>query len=182
MRQAGQRQVQDQSAQAPGQRGCQRGAETASVCADQRIPFTRQLASAQMFQPLDLTPGQFTVPVSRTFGTAWLLYALSVLGFLNSHHPGLSSVLAQGLGISTRIDFATFPWLGNTGSVALPITMAIGLECGHVRRDENIALLGIGSGINSLMLAVNWQRSIVAGSGHYQRPHLAAEPQVAVIL
>ncbi len=89
-------------------------------------------------------------------------------------------LMLNSLGISTGIDFATFPWLGNTGSVALPITMAIGLECGHVQRDENIALLGIGSGINSLMLAVNWQRSIVSGSGHYERQVLKPEPHVAM--
>lgn len=89
-------------------------------------------------------------------------------------------LMLDSLGISTAIDFATFPWLGNTGSVALPITMAIGLECGHIRRDENVALLGIGSGINSLMLAVNWQRSIVAGSGHYERQAPKAEPDVAM--
>jgi acyl-CoA:acyl-CoA alkyltransferase len=89
-------------------------------------------------------------------------------------------LMLESLGISTAIDFATFPWLGNTGSVALPITMAIGLENGHVRQDENVALLGIGSGINCLMLAVNWQRSIVSGSGHYQRQRQDAEPQAAV--
>ncbi len=42
------------------------------------------------------------------------------------------------------------------------------------------AFSNVAHGINSLMLAVNWQRSIVAGSGHYQRQQLEAEPQVAV--
>ena len=49
--------------------------------------------------------------------------------------------------------------LGNTGSVALPMTAAIGIENGHVQKDDRLGLLGIGSGINVLMLAVDWQRS-----------------------
>ena len=41
------------------------------------------------------------------------------------------------------------------------MTMAIGLEKGHVKRGERVGMLGIGSGINCLMLAVEWQRSLV---------------------
>ena len=53
-------------------------------------------------------------------------------------------------------DFTTVEWLGNTGSVALPITMALGVEAGRVSAGDKIALLGIGSGINVLMLGVEW--------------------------
>ena len=52
------------------------------------------------------------------------------------------------------IDFETLPRLGNTGSVALPITMALGVERGRLEKNDRVAMLGIGSGINSLMLAV----------------------------
>lgn len=72
--------------------------------------------------------------------------------------------MTESLGLDPARDFNTFPWLGNTGSVALPVTMAIGLERGRVRPGDNVALLGIGSGINSLMLGVRWQKSLV-GSG-----------------
>jgi acyl-CoA:acyl-CoA alkyltransferase len=91
-------------------------------------------------------------------------------------------LMLESLGISPRVDYATFPWLGNTGSVALPITMAIGLENGHVRPDENVALLGIGSGINCLMLAMNWQRSLVAGNGHCGHSRREAEPAREVVV
>jgi 3-oxoacyl-[acyl-carrier-protein] synthase-3 len=37
------------------------------------------------------------------------------------------------------------------------MTMAIGIERGHLRRDDRVALLGIGSGINVIMLGVEWQ-------------------------
>lgn len=53
-------------------------------------------------------------------------------------------------------DFATVEWLGNTGSAALPVTLAIAAERGALRPGQNAALLGIGSGLNSLMLAVEW--------------------------
>ena len=36
--------------------------------------------------------------------------------------------MLEALGLDPRRDFATFPWLGNTGSVALPITLAVGAE------------------------------------------------------
>lgn len=72
--------------------------------------------------------------------------------------------MLESLGLQTERDFATLEWLGNTGSVALPITMAIGLEQGHVAAGENIGMLGIGSGINCLMLGVAWQRALTASA------------------
>ena len=69
--------------------------------------------------------------------------------------------MLQSLGVTPGRDFSTLEWLGNTGSVALPLTMAIGLEQGHVGRGERVGMLGIGSGINSLMMAVEWQRALV---------------------
>ncbi|MDR3317536.1 MAG: 3-oxoacyl-ACP synthase III [Puniceicoccales bacterium] len=62
------------------------------------------------------------------------------------------SLLYQTLGLDLEKDFSTFPFLGNTGSVALPITLAIALENNIVLPQEKIALLGIGSGISSLMM------------------------------
>ena len=61
----------------------------------------------------------------------------------------------ESLALDPLCDFATFETLGNTGSAALPLTMALGIERGHLRPREHAALLGIGSGINTLMLAVD---------------------------
>ena len=74
--------------------------------------------------------------------------------------------MLESLGLDLQRDFSTLDWLGNTGSVALPITMAIGLQQGHVARGERVGMLGIGSGINCLMLAVEWQRSLVGTVTH----------------
>lgn len=70
-------------------------------------------------------------------------------------------MLLETLGLDPSLDFTTFETLGNTGSVALPMTAAIGIEKGHVREGDDIGLFGIGSGINVLMLGVRWQRSRV---------------------
>ena len=37
-------------------------------------------------------------------------------------------LLFESLGLEPRIDFSTFEYLGNTGSVALPMTAAMGIE------------------------------------------------------
>jgi len=71
-------------------------------------------------------------------------------------------LMLESLGLKPENDYATFPWLGNTGSVALPITLAMAAERGFLGEKQNVALLGIGSGINSVMLAVEWQRSLTA--------------------
>ena len=65
----------------------------------------------------------------------------------------------ESLGLDPAIDFATLETLGNTGSAALPITMALGIEQGRLRRGDRVAMLGIGSGINCLMLGAEWQAS-----------------------
>jgi len=74
-------------------------------------------------------------------------------------------LMLESLGLPAERDFVTFPWLGNTGSVALPVTLAIGLHGGHVQPGQRIALLGIGSGINSVMLALEWQTTRVGACG-----------------
>jgi 3-oxoacyl-[acyl-carrier-protein] synthase-3 len=77
------------------------------------------------------------------------------------HQVGVAhrKLMFESLGLSPEIDFATVETLGNTGSAALPVTMAIGIEQGRLRAGDCVAMLGIGSGINCLMLGVEWQRS-----------------------
>jgi len=81
-------------------------------------------------------------------------------------------LLMKTLELDASIDFATYETLGNTGSVALPITMALGIDSGHLQGGDHAALLGIGSGINVLMLAVDWRKSLItrdAGKSNRQR-------------
>lgn len=69
-----------------------------------------------------------------------------------AHHR----LLFESLGLDQSIDFTTYEWLGNTGSAALPISTSLGIEQGHLDRGDHVGLLGIGSGINCLMLAAEW--------------------------
>ncbi|MFT5303012.1 MAG: 3-oxoacyl-[acyl-carrier-protein] synthase III [Mariniblastus sp.] len=80
------------------------------------------------------------------------------------HQVGIAhqKLMLQALGVNPELDFSTFPWLGNTGSAALPITMAVACEKEFIQPGDNVAMLGIGSGINCMMLAVNWQKTQVA--------------------
>lgn len=93
--------------------------------------------------------------------------------------------MLDALGLDPARDFATVDYLGNTGSAALPVTMARAMEAGAVPPDSNVAMLGIGSGINTLMLGARWQESRVA-RGELEtappptqavpRPHLETAP------
>lgn len=64
--------------------------------------------------------------------------------------------LYETLELDLAKDFSTFETLGNTGSVALPATLAAAVEAGAVREGDRVGLLGIGSGLNCLMLALEW--------------------------
>ncbi len=65
-------------------------------------------------------------------------------------------VALQALGLSPEIDYPTLAYLGNTASVAAPISMAIGLENGFVKDGDRVVLFGVGSGINSIVLGIQW--------------------------
>ena len=70
-------------------------------------------------------------------------------------------LLFETLGLDPAIDYTTFDRLGNTGAVALPTAAALGIEHGRLAAGDRVALLGIGSGINVLMLGLDWQKSLV---------------------
>jgi 3-oxoacyl-[acyl-carrier-protein] synthase III len=77
------------------------------------------------------------------------------------HQVGVAhrKLMFESLRLNPAIDFTTVETLGNTGAAALPVTMALGIEQGGAAAGDRIAMLGIGSGINCLMLGVEWQRS-----------------------
>ena len=64
--------------------------------------------------------------------------------------------MLKGFGMRDDQDYATFPFLGNMGSVALPLTAAMAEERGFLESGQNVGLLGVGSGLNCLMLGVRW--------------------------
>ena len=66
-------------------------------------------------------------------------------------------LLFEQLGLESSRNFETLSHMGNTGSVSAPVTMAMGIEQKAFSPGQRAALLGIGSGINCLMLGVEWE-------------------------
>lgn len=60
------------------------------------------------------------------------------------------------LGLSLDRDFSTFPFLGNIGTVSLPMTAALASERGFLKSGDRVGFLGIGSGLNCMMLGLEW--------------------------
>jgi len=72
---------------------------------------------------------------------------------VGSAHEKLS---IESLELTNIKTYKTYPTLGNTGSSALPITLIKAFENGHIKKGDKLALLGIGSGLSSIMLGVQW--------------------------
>lgn len=60
--------------------------------------------------------------------------------------------LREALGLAVERDFVSYPGLGNVGSVACPVTLSLAEDAGRVEPGMHIGLLGIGSGLSSVML------------------------------
>ncbi len=69
--------------------------------------------------------------------------------------PHRSQVLAE-IGVPADKDFQTYEFLGNIGTVSLPMTAAIAEEREFLAKGDKVAFLGIGSGLNCLMLGWEW--------------------------
>lgn len=84
-------------------------------------------------------------------------YAINIDRFF-CHQVGKAhaQLLFESLNLDPEKNFETLPFLGNVGSVSAPVTMAIGIEQEALLPGQKAALLGIGSGINCLMLGIQW--------------------------
>lgn len=60
------------------------------------------------------------------------------------------------LGLPLEKGYSHISYLGNTGSAAAPLSLAQGIEKSCFHKKDMIALLGIGSGINTLMIGLRW--------------------------
>ena len=52
--------------------------------------------------------------------------------------------------------FTTFEEFGNVGPASLPITLAKAVAAGRIKKGDQIALMGMGSGINCSMMKMVW--------------------------
>jgi 3-oxoacyl-[acyl-carrier-protein] synthase-3 len=142
---------------------CQsRGLETFMQTDSEELMRQGVAAGAETFERFLAAAGWEPDDIDRTF----------------CHQVGVAhrKLMFESLKLNPEIDFATVDTLGNTGSAALPVTMAIGIEHGRLRGGDRVAMLGIGSGINCLMLGVEWQRSARPAKDHVSRPGREAAP------
>jgi len=75
-----------------------------------------------------------------------------------THQVGVAHrrLLFETLELDPSIDFPTVETLGNAGSASLPLSFALAVEAGKIEPGHRVAMLGIGSGLNCLMLGVQW--------------------------
>ena len=64
--------------------------------------------------------------------------------------------ILSAIGFPEDKDFTTFRFLGNIGTVSLPITAAIAAERRFLQPSDLVGFLGIGSGLSCLMLGIEW--------------------------
>ncbi len=78
--------------------------------------------------------------------------------FVLTHQVGTAheKMSLESLELTNKKTYRTYPTLGNTGSSALPITLMMAHDLGLIQKNDKIALLGIGSGLSSIMLGVQW--------------------------
>ncbi len=100
----------------------------------------------------------------RLAGKTWAR-TREVLGWSNEmisrvfcHQVGKShrKLMYESVGLNPAKDFSTLEFLGNTGAASLPTTLAMGIEKNALQAGDKAALLGIGSGLNCLMMGVEW--------------------------
>ena len=74
------------------------------------------------------------------------------------HQVGMGhrAAVLHSFGIPLERDFSTFEYLGNIGTVSLPLTAAIAEERGFLERGQRVGFFGIGSGLNCLLLGLEW--------------------------
>ncbi len=69
---------------------------------------------------------------------------------------GHQDTILKTLGIPSEKDFTTYGSLGNIGTVSLLLTAAVAEERGVLMAGEKVGFLGIGSGLNCIMLGWLW--------------------------
>lgn len=92
-------------------------------------------------------------------------YAAEVMGWRDDsvdevvfHQVGMAHFAKtfNRLGLPMDKALVTFPYLGNTGPVSVPVTVAIGEAQGRITKGKEVAMFGVGSGLGSIILGVQW--------------------------
>ncbi|HNW11133.1 MAG TPA: 3-oxoacyl-[acyl-carrier-protein] synthase III C-terminal domain-containing protein, partial [Candidatus Rifleibacterium sp.] len=125
--------------------------------ADQRIPAR----APQMMETNAIGMLRHGGDLIRRVGDVFfkeLGWAREELDRIISHQVAAANrdAILNNLGLPPEKDFSTFPFLGNMGTVSLPVTAAIAEERGILEKKQKVGFIGIGSGLNSMMLGWEW--------------------------
>jgi 3-oxoacyl-[acyl-carrier-protein] synthase III len=117
-----------------------------------KIPFMETHAGEVLKYGVELGHRTWNAFLSK-FG-----WAADYLDKVICHQVGAGhrDAVLKALGIGPHKDFNTFEFLGNIGTVSLPITAAIAEEREFLQPGDRVGWLGIGSGLNCLMLGIEW--------------------------
>jgi 3-oxoacyl-[acyl-carrier-protein] synthase-3 len=69
---------------------------------------------------------------------------------------GHRDTILKALDLPAEHDFVAYEFLGNTGTVALPLAVALASEREFLQTGHRVGFLGIGSGLNCMMLGLEW--------------------------
>jgi len=69
---------------------------------------------------------------------------------------GHRDAILKELGIPPEKEYSTYKYLGNMGTVSLPLTAAVAHQRNFLREGDRVGFLGIGSGLNCLMVGWQW--------------------------
>ncbi|MFC1705616.1 3-oxoacyl-ACP synthase III [Planctomycetota bacterium] len=64
--------------------------------------------------------------------------------------------ILTALEVAEEKDFSTYPYLGNMGTASLPCTAVLAEERDFLKVGDRVGFLGIGSGLNCMMLGWEW--------------------------
>ena len=115
-------------------------------------PFTATDAAAVLKFGVELGQRTFAAFVAK------LGWAAEQIDKIICHQVGSAhrETILRTLGIPVEKDYSTFPYLGNIGTVSLPLTAALAEEREFLRPGDRVGFMGIGSGLNCLMLGLHW--------------------------
>ncbi len=110
-------------------------------------------------------PGKLATAGASLYSKTWKLAvkAFEVWGddYIDLYAPHQVSshntnAVIKALGITRSKVKMTFPMLGNSGPAGLPIALAMAAEEGNIGKGSHVSLMGIGSGLNCMIMSVNW--------------------------
>lgn len=140
------------------------------LLSDERLPraVARLLPAEKL--PLVLTQFMSTDSVSvlrhgvelgvRTWGSFLINmgWAKDHVDKIICHQVGAThrDTILKELGIPPEKEYPTFRYLGNMGTVSVPLTAALAEQRQFLQTGDRVGFLGIGSGLNCLMLGFQW--------------------------